>query len=118
MMAFVFEELKVYQKSLDFAVKVIEILDEIDTPRKHYRLIEQLEASSTSVASNISEGKGRYSKKEFKQYLYISRGSLYETVTRLQILRRLNWLKEDSFKLLYQDAEEINKMLSGLINSL
>ena len=117
-MAFAFEELKVYQKALDFAVAVIEILDEIDAPRKHYRLIEQLEASCTSVASNISEGKGRYSKKEFKHYLYIARGSLYETVTRLQIFRRLNWLKDDNYKELYKGAEEINKMLSGLINSL
>jgi four helix bundle protein len=117
-MAFAFEDLKVYQKSLYFAVNVIAVIDEIDAPRKHYRLIEQIEASSTSVASNISEGKGRYSKKEFKQYLYISRGSLYETVTRLQIFRKLNWLKEDSFKSLYREAEEINKMLSGLINSI
>ena len=117
-MAFAFEELKVYQKALDFAVRVIEIIDEIDAPRKHYRLMEQIEASSTSVASNVSEGKGRYSKKEFKQYLYISRGSLYETVARLQIFRRLNWIKEDPYKELYQVAEEINRMLSGLINSI
>jgi four helix bundle protein len=117
-MAFAFEELKVYQKALDFAVSVIKILDEIDTPRKHFRLIEQLEASSTSVASNISEGKGRYSKKEFKQYLYIARGSLYETVTRLQIFHKLKWLNGRPFKILYLEAEEINKMLSGLINSI
>ena len=117
-MAFAFEELKVYQKSLEFAVRVIEVIDEIDAPRKHYRLIEQIEASSTSVASNISEGKGRYSKKEFRQYLYIARGSLYETITRLQIFRRLNWLKEAPYKELYQDAGEINKMLSGLISSI
>ena len=117
-MAFAFEDLKVYQRSLGFAVNVIEIIDEIDAPRKHYRLIEQIEASSTSVASNISEGKGRYSKKEFKQYLYISRGSLYETVTRLQIFRKLKWIKENSFISLYREAEEINKMLSGLINSI
>jgi len=117
-MAFAFEDLKVYQKSLEFAVNDIRIIDEIEAPRKHYRLIEQIEASSTSVASNISEGKGRYSKKEFKQYLYISRGSLYETVTRLQIFRKLTWLSEDSFLRLYREAEEINKMLSGLINSI
>jgi len=117
-MAFAFEDLKVYQKSLEFAVNVIRIIDEIEAPRKHYRLIEQIEASSTSVASNISEGKGRYSKREFKQYLYISRGSLYETVTRLQIFRKLTWLSEDSFLRLYREAEEINKMLSGLINSI
>jgi four helix bundle protein len=53
-MAFAFEELKVYQKALDFAVSVINMVDDIDTPRKHYRLIEQLEASSTSVALNIA----------------------------------------------------------------
>jgi four helix bundle protein len=117
-MAFSFEELKVYQKSLDFSVSVIDIVDEIETPRKHYRLIEQLEASSTSVALNISEGKGRFSKKEFKHFLYIARGSLYETVTMLQIFKKKNWLKQDSYEKLYAEAEEINKMLSGLINSI
>ena len=65
----------------------------MNTPRKHYRLIEQLEASSASVALNISEGKGRFSKKEFKHFLYIARGSLYETVTLLQILIKKNWFK-------------------------
>ena len=117
-MAFSFEELKVYQKSLDFSVSVIDIVDEIETPRKHYRLIEQLEASSTSVALNISEGKGRFSKKEFKHFLYIARGSLYETVTMLQIFKKKNWLKQDSYERLYVKAEEINKMLSGLIKSI
>ena len=60
---FSFEDLEVYQKALDFAVAVIDVIDQLDTPRKHYRLIEQLEASCTSVASNIAEGKGRFSKK-------------------------------------------------------
>jgi len=117
-MAFAFEELKVFEKALDFAVNVIETIDEIDAPRKHFRLFEQIEFSSTSVSSNISEGKGRYSKKEFKHYLYIARGSLYETVTRLQIFKKLKWLKEKSYNKLYGEAEEINKMLSGLINSI
>ena len=117
-MAFAFEELKVYQKALDFSVNVIQTIDEIDAPRKHFRLFEQIESSSTSVASNISEGKGRFSKKEFKHYLNIARGSLYETVTRLQIFRKLKWLNEVSYNKLYAEAEEINKMLSGLINSI
>ena len=117
-MAFIFEDLKVYQKALDFSVSVVKIVDEIDFPRKHYRLIEQLEASSTSVALNISEGQGRYSKKEFKRFLYISRGSLYETVTMLQIFRRLKWLQKDQYKNLYNEAVEVSKMISGLINSI
>ena len=117
-MAFAFEELKVYQKALKFSANVILTIDEIDAPRKHFRLFEQIESSSTSIASNISEGKGRFSKKEFKQYLYIARGSFYETVTRLQIFKKLKWLDQKLYKNLYDEAEEINKMLSGLIRSI
>jgi len=57
-------------------------------------------------------------KKEFKKYLYIARGSLYETVARLQIFLKLKCLNDSAFKDLYAEAEEINKMLSGLINSI
>ncbi|NOR26653.1 MAG: four helix bundle protein [Desulforhopalus sp.] len=62
---FKFEELKVWQKAVIFAENVIKIIDEIDTPRKHFRLVEQLESASTSVAMNIAEGKGRQTTKEF-----------------------------------------------------
>jgi four helix bundle protein len=51
-MAFAFENLTVYQRALDFSVAVIDAIDEIETPRKHYRLIEQLEAACTSVVLN------------------------------------------------------------------
>jgi four helix bundle protein len=117
-MAFAFEGLVVYQRALDFSIAVIDAIDQIETPRKHYKLIEQLEASSTSVALNIAEGKGRYSKKEFRQFLYISRGSLYETITMLTIFRRKKWLEESKYNVLYSEAEEISRMFSGLINSL
>ncbi len=63
-MPFAYEDLLVYQKSLDFSISVINVIDNMTTPRKHYRLIEQLESSCTSVALNIAEGKGRFSKKE------------------------------------------------------
>ena len=54
---FSFQDLKVWQKAVDFAEKVIRSIDDFDAPRKHYRLIEQLESASTSVAMNIAEGK-------------------------------------------------------------
>jgi four helix bundle protein len=85
---FSFEDLEVWQKAVEFARLVIELTEEIDTARRHYRLIEQLEASSTSIALNIAEGKGRYSKKEFIQFLYVARGSLYETITLLIIFHK------------------------------
>ena len=117
-MSFAFEQLEVYQRALDFSVVVIDIVDEIETPSKHFRLVEQLESSSTSVALNISEGKGRFSKKEFKHFLYIARGSLYETITMLQIFRKKHWLDKEYYQKLYLEAEEINKMISGLISSI
>jgi len=117
-MSFAFEELEVYQKALDFSVAVIDIVDEVETDRKHYRLIEQLESSCTSIALNISEGKGRFSRKEFKHFLYIARGSLYETITMLQIFQKKNWLDKEYYQKLYLEAEEINKMISGLIRSI
>ena len=70
-MAFAFEELKVYQRAPDFSVAVIDIIDEIDTPRKHFRLIDQLEAACTSVALNISEGKGRLNNEQISIICYI-----------------------------------------------
>jgi four helix bundle protein len=84
----------------------------------HDGLIEQLEASCTSIALNIAEGKGRYSRKEFKHFLFIARGSLYETVTMLQIFLKKNWIEKGDYQKLYNESEEINKMISGLINAL
>ncbi len=85
---FAFEELEVWQKSVEYAVEVVRLIEKVETTRKHYKLIEQLEGACTSIALNIAEGKGRYSKKEFIQFLYIARGSLYETVTLLIIFQR------------------------------
>jgi four helix bundle protein len=117
-MGFAFEDLVVYQRALDFSVSIINMIDEVETPRRHYRLIEQLESSCTSITLNIAEGKGRNSKKEFKHFLFIARGSLYETVTMLQIFMRKNWIKTIDYQKFYRESEEIGKMLSGLINSL
>lgn len=117
-MRFAYENLEVWDKSVNFAVDVIDTVDEISTDRKHYRLLEQIEASSTSVAMNIAEGKGRFSKKEFVQYLYIARGSLYETMTLLEIFRRKRWIAEDQYSQLEVSGKEITSMIKGLINSI
>ncbi|MDR4506603.1 MAG: four helix bundle protein [Candidatus Scalindua sp.] len=61
---FSFEDLDVWQKSIDFAVSVIGIADTMNSDRNHYRLIEQLESSPTSISANIAEGKWRNSIKK------------------------------------------------------
>jgi len=115
---FGFEDLEVWQKAVAFAKNVIDLTDRINTTNRHYRLIEQLEAASTSVSLNIAEGKGRYSKKEFIQFLYIARGSLYETITLLTIFHNANWINDKQLNEIKQFADEIGKMLSSLISSI
>jgi four helix bundle protein len=117
-MQFSYQDLEVWSKAVEFAVDVIDTVELISTKRKHYRLLEQIEASSTSIAMNIAEGKGRFSKKEFTQYLYIARGSLYETVTLLEIFRRKVWISNQKYSLLERRGKEIAAMLKGLINSI
>ena len=117
-MKFGYEDLEVWNRSVDFAVKVIELVETIDTGRKHYRLLEQIEAASTSVSMNLAEGKGRNSKKEFIQFCYVARGSLYETMTLLEIFKRKSWISELDFSSLKAEALEIASMIKGLINSI
>jgi len=115
---FSFEDLEVWQEAVDFADQGLDIIDRIETGRKHYRLIEQLEGAATSPALNIAEGKGRFSKKEFVQFLYIARGSLFETVTLLEIFRRRKWLRDSEFVKLKRSAIQLGKRISSLINSI
>lgn len=115
---FSFEDLEVWQKAVEFAYRVIQLTEKIETDRKHYRLIEQLESASTSIASNIAEGKGRYSKKEFVQHLYIARGSLYETITQLIIFYKNKWILDAELQEMKKLGSEIGKMISSLINSI
>jgi len=115
---FPFEDLEVWQKAVEFANKVINLTEEIQTNRKHFRLIGQLEAASTSVALNIAEEKGRYSEKEFIQFLYIARGSLYETIALLIIFHKNGWIDNVQLDEIKAFGDEIGKMLSSLINSI
>ena len=117
-MDFAFKDLKVWRRAVDFADYAISLTENLQSNRKHYRLVEQFESSATSVAMNIAEGKGRNSKKEFIQYLYISRGSLYETVTLAILFNRRHWISKEQLEHLENEAIEIASMLKGLINSI
>jgi four helix bundle protein len=118
MIKFAYEDLDVWNKAVDIAVKVIDIVDSINTSRKHFRLLEQIEASSASISANLAEGKGRFSKKEFVQYCYIARGSLYETMTFLEIFKRKGWISTTDLSSLREEAISIASMIKGLINSI
>jgi four helix bundle protein len=115
---FGYEKLLIWQRSLEWADRVLSIAENIETERKHYRLIEQVESSCTSVPMNIAEGKGRFSKKEFVHFLYIARGSLYETMILLEIFLKRQWVSHEEFIIVKSETREIAKMLNAFINSL
>jgi len=103
-----------FGRNIDFAINVIDLIDGLETDRKHYRLMEQLEASATSIPMNIAEGKGRFPKKDYGHYLIIARGSLYETMTLLEIFMRKEWISSEKFLELEEQSSEIAKMLTSI----
>ncbi|MDR8393388.1 four helix bundle protein [Aliifodinibius sp. S!AR15-10] len=115
---FAFKDLKVWERAIEFADFAISLSENLDTPQNHFRLVEQFESACTSVSMNIAEGKGRRSKKEFIQYLYIARGSLYETITLATIFHKRNWITNEDFEKLENEALEIASMTKGLINAI
>lgn len=115
---FSFEDLEVWQEAVAFADLCLSVAERIAVDRKHFRLIEQLESACTSVSLNIAEGKGRFSRKEFIHFLYIARGSLFETVTLLAIFHRRSWITNSEFSSLKIAAIQLGKRISSLINSI
>jgi four helix bundle protein len=113
-----YKDLKVWQISLNFADQIINLIDQVESSRKHYRLFEQLESAVTSIPMNIAEGKGRNSRKEFMQFLYYARGSLYETTTLLELFKLRGWINQDQFDASEGQSIEIAKMINGLIRTL
>jgi four helix bundle protein len=97
---FSFKDLIVWQMSIKFANDIIDITENLNTTKHHFRLIEQMESAATSIPMNIAEGKGRYSKKEFSHFLMIARGSLYETLTLLEIFKFRSWITVNDYNML------------------
>ena len=115
---FSFEDLIVWQRAVEFAQKVMQLTEGMETDRKHYRVIENCEAAAISIASNIAEGNGRRSTKEYIQFLYIARGSLYESITQLIVFHRSNWISASDLQEMKLLSIEIGKMISSLIKAL
>jgi four helix bundle protein len=114
---FPFEKLEVWQISVELADFVLALLEAIP-PNKHIRLVSQMEAAVASPAQNISEGKGRQYKKEFIQYLYIARGSVFEVVTLSEVFRRRRLFEEKDVSEIRKRCELIDRKINGLLHSL
>ena len=115
-MAFAFEKLLVYQKALDFADHVASLTQGF--PRGYGFLADQLNRASLSIAANIAEGNGRFTKADRRNFFGIARGSVQECVPLLELARRRGLLADAAHAKLKDNLEEIARMLSGLISGI
>ncbi len=113
---FKFQELKVYQHSLDFIDSVYKTTK--SWPKNEtYALVDQIKRASVSIALNIAEGSSR-TKKDFTHFLSLSKGSCYECVAVLEIALRNKYIDGKIFNTYLSDLDAISRMLSGLKKSL
>ena len=116
-MAFKFENLKVWQRSLDLTLEIDLLIKKFPDNEK-FALSSQLKRAGDSIALNIAEGSTGQSNKEFNRFLGFSLRSAIEVVGCLHIGKKRKIIDESDFEKLYAEMEEIVKMISGLRNSL
>lgn len=83
-----------------------------------YGLTNQIRRATVSIPSNIAEGAARQTKKEFSNYLHMAQASLSELDTQIELARRLGYLDQETFRMLDERLERIDKMITGLIGHL
>lgn len=110
-----YKELIVWQKSITLVKEIYKITSTLPENEK-FGLISQMRRASVSIPSNIAEGWGRLSRKNYIQFLRISRGSLFELETQILITKELNYISD--CETIENLIIEISKMLNSLIRKL
>ena len=112
-----YEDLIVWQKAMDLTTEIYRLVKFL--PREEtYALSDQMRRAVVSIPSNIAEGHGRNSNKEFANFLSIARGSLTELKTQLLICQRLNYFSEAESEFALNLCIEIYKILNTFISKL
>jgi four helix bundle protein len=115
-MAFMFENLQVYQKAVDLADRVASLSENF--PRGYYFLTDQLNRAALSIATNLAEGNGRFTKADRKHFFMIARGSTQECIPLLQVATRRGLIEPAQHEEFRNTLEAIAKMISGLVQGL
>jgi four helix bundle protein len=116
-MALHYKDLIAWQKAMDLVSSLYDVTEAFPR-RETYSLTDQIRRAAVSVPSNIAEGQAHHSDREFRRFLRRSRGSLAELETQVLIAQRRNYLSELQAAELLKRADEVSRILSGLISSL
>jgi four helix bundle protein len=112
-----FKDLRVWQEAMKLVCEVYR--ETTGFPKQEvYGLTQQMRRAAVSVPSNIAEGKGHRSDREFTHFLLHARGSLLELQTQILIAQELQYLAEVRTGLLLEAADRVGRGLNGLINAL
>lgn len=112
-----YRDLLVWQKAMSLVTEVYKATRSF--PKEEvYALTSQIRRAAISIPSNIAEGQGRQSRKEFLQFLAVARGSLLELETQVLIAQDLGYLTPIQTKQFSDTTTELGKMLNGLMNAL
>ena len=111
------EQLKVWHLAMDIAKDIYVLTNEFPSDEK-FGLTAQIRRAAVSIASNIAEGAGRYSDKEFAHFLSIASGSSYEVRTQLLIAVSLNYITQNKIDPLLTRLSELEKMIFGFRRTL
>jgi four helix bundle protein len=112
-----FKELNIWKRSIKVAVGVYKIVATFP-PSERYELTSQVKRAIVSVASNVAEGAGRNTDKEFNHFLGIAMGSSFEVYTQLVIAAELELVKQEVIVPILTELEEIQKMIRGFKETL
>jgi four helix bundle protein len=106
------KDLKIWNKAIALSVDVYQVTSQFP-PDERFGLISQARRAAVSISSNIAEGAGRNSLKEFNNFLGIANGSSYELQTQLVIANKLSLLNDEVLEGLISQIEELQKMTYG-----
>jgi four helix bundle protein len=114
---FRFYDLDVWRKSIDYAHEIYRVTSRFPDDER-FGLTSQLRRASVSISSNIAEGSGRTTNRDFARFVEIAYGSVMETVSQLCIAVKQQFLPREDFDSLTNTADDLARMLSGLRKSL
>lgn len=112
-----YRDLLVWKKSMQLVERVYALV-RLLPPEERNVLSDQMRRAAISIPSNIAEGHGRFSSKEFAHFLSVARGSLYELSTQLLICEQVGYLSAEQIESALSLEREIEKMLSALARKL
>ena len=105
------------EKCLMFAVRIVNLCRFLDKEKKGWRITDQLLRSGMSIGANYAEAECAISTSDFLAKLYIALKECNETLYWLRLLRKVNDIDEKQFQSIFDDGEELKRMLVSIIKS-